>query len=221
MSEFSFAVDLIKKHEGFNESAYADLQTGKEPYTIGYGTQFYPDGSPVKANQKCSQKKAEEYLLHELKIIDRELKVLDIQVDTFMRQALLSFIHSIGWEPFLYSEIIDCIDNEDFEGVTEEMSRWVFDGEHRAIGGLIDRRRDEISLFLTGVSISSWSTTEILLTAFRNYTAAPHQVRAIRELEEKISPYVLSAFANTFCIQENVWDSFSQQELDSIFTSWV
>ena len=47
MSNFLYAIDLICKHEGFNEKAYANPITGQEPYTFGYGTQFYPDGLPV------------------------------------------------------------------------------------------------------------------------------------------------------------------------------
>ena len=45
MADFSFAVNLIRKYEGVHEKAYPNPTTGKEPYTIGYGTQFYPDGS--------------------------------------------------------------------------------------------------------------------------------------------------------------------------------
>ena len=60
MADFSFAIDLICKYEGFNEKAYPNNVTGKEPYTIGYGTQFYPDGTPVKAGQLCTKHKAYE-----------------------------------------------------------------------------------------------------------------------------------------------------------------
>ena len=62
MSDFSLAINLICKYEGFNEKAYPDPNTNKEPYTIGYGTQYYPDGAPVKAGQKCTEEKALEYL---------------------------------------------------------------------------------------------------------------------------------------------------------------
>jgi hypothetical protein len=57
------------------------------------------------------------------------------------------------------------------------------------------------------------------LTAFRNYSAAPHEVRAVRELEERISPYILSEFANSFRIDEDKWDEFLDQELDLLFNS--
>jgi GH24 family phage-related lysozyme (muramidase) len=182
MSDFSHAVNLIRKYEGFSEKAYPDPDSGGEPYTIGYGTQFYPDGTPVKQGQCCSKQKALEYLFHEVQIIDIQLSKLNLGLDEHMRQALISFIHFIG--------------------------------------GLLDRRREEVNLFLYEVDANPWASTEILLAAFRNYSAAPHEVRAIRELEANISPYVLSKFANDFCVVDNPWDDFNQEELDSIFNTW-
>jgi lysozyme len=217
MSDFSAAINIIRKYEGFNEKAYADPTTGGEPYTIGYGSQFYPDGSPVKKGQCCSKQKALEYLFHEVSVIDTQLLKLNLGLDDSMRQALVSFVHSIGWEPFLYSRVIDAIEHEDFCGATEEMGRWIFNEEHKVVGGLLDRRREEISLFLQDIDANPWSSTEILLTAFRNYTAAPHEVRAIRRLEENISPYILSQFANDFCIDENPWSDFSHDDTDLVF----
>jgi GH24 family phage-related lysozyme (muramidase) len=219
MADFSRAINLIRKYEGFNEKAYADPATGCEPFTIGYGTQFYPDGSPVKRGQRCSKEKALEYLFHEVEVIDTQLAKLNLGLDDCMRQALISFVHSIGWEPFLYSRVIDCVEQEDFCGATEEMGRWIFDVEHRVVGNLLDRRRDEIALFLQEIDANPWSSTEVLLKAFRNYSAAPHQVRAIRLLEEKISPYFLSEFANNFQIDEDPWVDYPSTEFDSIFNS--
>ncbi len=219
MADFSRAINLIRKYEGFNEKAYADPATGCEPFTIGYGTQFYPDGSPVKRGQRCSKEKALEYLFHEVEVIDTQLAKLNLGLDDCMRQALISFVHSIGWEPFLYSRVIDCVEQEDFCGATEEMGRWIFDAEHRVVGNLLDRRRDEIALFLREIDANPWSSTEVLLKAFRNYSAAPHQVRAIRLLEEKISPYFLSEFANNFQIDEDPWVDYPSTEFDSIFNS--
>jgi len=144
---------------------------------------------------------------------------LNLGLDGSMRQALISFIHSIGWEPFLYSRVVDCLEREDFCGVTEEIGRWIFDGDHKVIGGLLDRRREEINLFLQEVDANPWASTEVLLKAFRNYAAAPHQVRAIRQLEESINPYVLSEFANNFQIDDEPWDSFWDNEAETLFDS--
>ena len=111
MADFSLAINLIRKYEGFNEKAYPDNYEDKEPYTIGYGTQFYPDGSPVRKGQRCTKEKALEFLFNEIEVINNELIKLNLPLDEYMRQALISFIHSVGWESFLYSQIIDCIEN--------------------------------------------------------------------------------------------------------------
>jgi len=217
MSDLSHAINLIRKYEGFSEKAYPDPCSGGEPYTIGFGTQFYPDGSPVRQGQYCSQEKALEYLFHEVNIIEAQLLKLNLGLDDHMRQALVSFIHSIGWEPFLYSRIIDCLETEDFSGATDEIGRWIFNEDHKVIGGLLDRRREEMNLFLQEVDANPWASTEILLTAFRNYTAAPHEVRAIRTLEERVSPYILSEFANNFRIDDDPFPDFELDDVNSEF----
>jgi len=217
MSDITGAINLIRKYEGFSEKAYPDPYTGIEPYTLGYGTQFYPDGSPVKQGQYCTKEKALEYLFHEVHLIEVQLQKLNLGLDDCMLQALISFIHSVGWGSFLYSELIDCIEREDFFEVTQEISNWIFDPHHKVVGGLIDRRRDEIDLFLQEINVNPGASTDILLNAFRNYDAAPHQVKAVRELEEHISPYVLSKFANDFDSDRVSWDEFSREELDAMF----
>lgn len=214
MSDITRAINLIRKYEGFNEKAYPDPFTGVEPYTFGYGAQYYPDGSPVKKGQYCSKEKALEYLFHEAHIIESQIQKLNLGLDECMMEALISFVHSIGWEAFLYSEIIDCIDREDFFGATREIGNWIFDPYHKVVGGLIDRRREEINLFLEETKANSLARTEILLDAFRYYAGSPGQIKAIRELEESISPYVLSEFANSFDVGFDCWHRFSGDETD-------
>lgn len=217
MGEFREAVELIRKYEGFSEKAYPSGDDGK--YTVGYGTQFYPDGSPVKLGQWCTKEKALEYLHQEVKAIRSSLDDLNLSLDHSMEQALISFIHSVGWTPFLYSNIIDAIERDDLGEVAEEIKSWIFDENHEVIGGLLDRRREEVALFLREVDGNPWVSTEVLMTAFRNYSAAPHQVRAIRNLEENINPYVLAEFANEFRIADSPWIELSSEELDTLFAT--
>ena len=217
MRKFHEAVELIRKYEGFSEKAYPSGEEGY--YTMGYGTQFYPDGSPVKQGQWCTKEKALEYLYQEIREIQASLNDLRLNLDYSMEQALISFVHSIGWNPFLYSNIIDEIERGDLAEAAEDMKSWIFDENHQVIGGLLDRRREEVALFLREVDGNPWTSTEVLMTAFRNYAASPHQVRAIRLLEENINPYVLAEFANNFNISESPWVALSSEELDTLFAS--
>jgi len=216
MENFSPALELICKYEGFNEKAYADPETGESPYTLGFGTQFYPDGAPVKLGHYCTKQKALDYLLHEVNIIEQEISKLNLRLDEHMKQALISFIHSVGWKPFLYSSLIDCIDMEDWEGVTEEFSEWIFDQEHQVIGSLLERRREESGLFLTEIKQPIKKCEDLLLTAFRGYAASTEQTKAIRKLEQKINPYVLAEFANNFSINGSLV-SMADKSLDYLF----
>ena len=221
MYSYKEAVKLIKKFEGFHEKAYSHPSTGDEPYTIGYGSNFYPDGTPVKKGQLCTQQKAIEYLLHEVNVIAHEIIKQNLGLDNSMLNALISFVHSVGWEPFLYSSIIDCCEREDYVGASHEITRWIFDDQHQVIGGLIDRRREEVKLFISEHNANPWTSDDILLKTFRNYNAAPHQVRAIRKLQEHVNPYILSEFANDFDIDGNSYPEISQEELHSIFNAWA
>tara|TARA_Y100000004_G_scaffold194725_1_gene260009 strand:- start:879 stop:1532 length:654 start_codon:yes stop_codon:yes gene_type:complete len=207
------ALSIIKAFEGFNEKAYPDPVTGGDPYTLGYGTQFYPDGSQVKQGHCCTKEKALEYLLYEINIISDELDKLNIGLDNYMKQGLISFIHSVGWDSFLYSAIIDHCENENYVLAAQEFGKWIFNEEHEVIGGLLDRRRQEVILFLD----TGFMSGEILLKAFRNYSASPDQVNAIRQLEAEINPYALSAFANRFNADNNGDFDMSEDDLRVIF----
>lgn len=198
MSDYSRAIKLIKLYEGFNERAYPDPETGAEPYSLGYGTQFYPDGSPVKQGNCCTRQKASEYLFKEVQVIADDLRQLNLGLDHSMEEALVSFIHSIGWDPFLYSDIIDYCDKEEWITAAESMTHWVFDNQHKVIGNLVERRREEVRLFLSEMNANAWTSGEVLLKAFRMYSATPHEIRAIRNLENQINPYVLAEFNNQF-----------------------
>ena len=207
------AISLIKAFEGFNEKAYPDLVTGGDPYTLGYGTQFYPDGSQVKQGHRCTQEKALEYLMHEVNVIADEIDKLNLGLDLHMKESLISFVHSVGWHSFLYSPIIDLCESENYIQAAQEFGKWIFNAEHEVIGGLVDRRRQESTLFLN----QELSTGQVLLKAFRTYSASPQQVNAIRKLEAGINPYFLSEFANNFIDSDQQNYDLSEEELRSIF----
>jgi len=212
MSNLVRAIEIIRKYEGFNEKSYPDPETGTAPYTFGYGTQFYPDGSPVKQGHYCTKEKALDYLLHEVNCIDDDLNDLHLNIDSAMRAALISFIHSIGWKPFLYSAIIDCIEQENWSGVIDEMNLWVFDQDRRVVGNLLERRREEAALFSQFFNVCSFTTGHTLLAAFREYSATPNQIEAIKQLETKINPYILAEFANSFNLENPVWLEMPEED---------
>jgi len=217
MVPFNEAIQLIKTFEGFHEKAFSDPTTGEEAFVIGFGTTYYPDGSPVRQGHLCTERKALEYLTDEINVISTQLIDLNLGLDLPMLNALVSFVHSVGWEAFLYSNIVDCCEREDYSQAAKEMTKWIYDADYAVIGGLVERRRKEASLFLSELFDNNWAGSDILLRAFRNYTASPGQVRAIRKLQESVDPYALSSFANDFEIDSDPYSDFSQAEYDTIF----
>ena len=99
--------------------------------------------------------------LKEINVIAHELDKLNLGLLDSMKEALISFIHSVGWEAFLYSELIDHLEASDYHAATEEINRWIFDSNHQVIGGLLDRRRQETKLFLRDVEGDAWTSEEI------------------------------------------------------------
>jgi lysozyme len=217
MSDYPRAIAIIKKYEGFSEKAFPDPMTGEAPWTIGYGTQFYPGGAPVRQGHRCTQEKAIEYLEEEVNVINKELSKEDLNFDLNMREALISFIHSVGWPSFLYSAVIDHSEREEWLSVGEEIMRWVYDARHHIIGGLVDRRREEVKLFLTDTGAESYASGGVLLKAFREYTAASREVEAIRKLESQLNPYILAAFAYDFDLDKQRDYHLSSEELYRVF----
>ena len=201
MHGFSKAIDIICKYEGYKEKACEDSVTGSHPYTFGYGTQFYPDGSPVKAGHCVTKQKALEFLKNEIYVIDTEIDKLHLDIDSSMREALISFIHSIGWEAFLYSSVIDYIDSLKYHAAVDEMNRWIFDGNHKALGHLLHRRQEETNLFLSEIDTNVASLPNILLTAVKEYSGHPNQIQALVNLEKRMNPYILTEFMNTFAVE--------------------
>jgi len=214
VKDYGPAEYIIKKYEGFNEKAYEDPLSGGKA-TFGYGTQYYPDGAPVLISQRVSREKAEEYLFEELSVIDEDLVNLNLDLDPAMHQALLSFIHSVGWNAFFFSNIVDALERNDLKEVVAEINNWIFDEDHKAIASLIKRRSEEVSLFLSGTEEYLLSSPDILLKAFRDYEASAREVDAIRQLEKSISPYLLAEFADCFGLftRQSTYLAFDYDEL--------
>lgn len=56
-------IDLIKAFEGCSLTAYADPLSGGEPYTIGWGSTRYKNGSAVRLGDRLSQAEADDLLM--------------------------------------------------------------------------------------------------------------------------------------------------------------
>jgi GH24 family phage-related lysozyme (muramidase) len=93
------ALPLIKEFEGCRLTAYPDPGTGGDPWTIGYGTTTYPDGTPVRRGTTISQTQANQMLVLR---VNADAKHLAKRIPTWaslkphQQAALLSFTYNVG-----------------------------------------------------------------------------------------------------------------------------
>lgn len=144
-------LNLIKKYEGFRETAY------KDPvgiWTIGYGTTKWLDGSKVRQGQTITH--------------DQALGLLEVQVNQHAStiskyvkrpltqsqfDALASFQYNLGANILAANKtLLTALNSGDWSTVTQQMLLY-----HKArvggvltpLNGLIKRRKEEVELFMS------------------------------------------------------------------------
>lgn len=137
-------VDLIKRFEGFRAKAYPDPGTGGKPYTIGYGSTVYADGSPVKSGDIISEETAEA-LLTDYLIKNVKPKLEPLNLNASQTAALESLIYNIGWGAFSKSKCYKALQEKNWPIFIKEYD-W-FSGGGKFLLGLAKRRTEELYWF--------------------------------------------------------------------------
>lgn len=110
MDSLSIAIPFIKKEEGFRANAYPDPATKAEPYTIGYGTTFYANGTKVKKGDVITKDQAEQELIAFLKRSQTKIRNAVVkQLQPHQEAALLSLAYNIGDPALLRSTALKLI----------------------------------------------------------------------------------------------------------------
>lgn len=139
-------VSLIEKFEGFSSSPYI-CPAGKP--TIGFGSTFYEDGTPVTMNDKPITKERARELVHwycENKIEYPRDDLTDNQ-----KSALCSLIFNIGQGAFDRSKCKRALIEGNWTVAHKEWD-WVSAGG-KVLPGLVLRRQAEKELFFKGMGI--------------------------------------------------------------------
>lgn len=147
MTLLESAVQFIAMFEGFRSKPYLD-QGGKA--TIGYGTTFYDDGTPVTMDDPAiDQDEAAELLSnHVQKILDRLVKLVTVSLNDDQTIALASFEYNTGH--LANSTLLTKLNAGDYQGAAEQFLLWVH-VEGQVNQGLMYRRQKEEILFLNEV----------------------------------------------------------------------
>lgn len=141
-------IDLLKSLEGLRLEAY---KCSAGVVTIGYGSTFYPDKSPIKMGDKLKNKTEAEELL-KVTLQGFENTVLGLLYNVTLKQnqfdALVCFAFNIGPTAFANSTLLKKIKvNPNDKTIELEFNKWV-NGGGKKLPGLVKRRKAEAKLYL-------------------------------------------------------------------------
>ena len=141
------ALPVIKEFEGCRLESYPDPETGNEPWTIGWGTTVWFDGSPVKSGQTCTQQLADDMLDNHVRnvVASRLSRRIPTwrQMSARQQAAIISFAYNVG-DGFCGSQgfetITRVLQNRDWPAVPAALRLYVNPGGPSEAG--LRRRRD-------------------------------------------------------------------------------
>ena len=131
----------LKQFEGLRLEVYNDA-AGKP--TIGYGHLIKPGESFPPAITKATALR-----LLSLDVAFAENAVNDlvsVPLSQTQFDALVSFTYNVGAGAFERSTVLALLNDADYIGATDELSRWVYAGGN-VVTGLVNRRQAEQALF--------------------------------------------------------------------------
>lgn len=140
-------IALIRKWEGLKLTAYK-CSAGKD--TIGWGSTFYENGSPVRPGDRITRDRADSLLFIMCNMFnDAVSKMVTSNINENQRGALLSFAFNVGASNLRKSTLLKKVNkNPDDPTIRNEFMRWVNAGG-KPVQGLRNRRKDEADLYFT------------------------------------------------------------------------
>jgi len=140
-------ISFIETKEGCKLTAYKPLPTDRP--TIGYGSTFYKDGSPVCLGDTIIQEEADELFSVKLNEFARRLSFHTPPNCTQQQfDAVLSLCYNIGMAAFLNSETGTLFSNG--KDIAFKFGQWNKSGG-KVVQGLIKRREEERRIYVEGI----------------------------------------------------------------------
>ena len=137
-------VSLIEKFEGFSEKPYI-CPAGKA--TIGFGSTFYEDGTPVKMTDKPITKERARELVRWY--CETQIKYPRDDLNNDQKASVCSLIFNIGQSAFDKSKCKKAIVAGDW---AEALRQWDWiTANGKVLPGLVIRRQKEKELFFRGL----------------------------------------------------------------------
>lgn len=141
----------VAQHEGFRDKAYFATQHEKQQgiSTIGYGSTYHPDGTPVKQGETITRAKAEEYLKGHIESYKKIMaKCVKVPLHEKEFEAYASLAYNIGPTAFCNSTLVKVLNTGDYQGACKQILRW--DKQNgKVLRGLTVRREHEYRLCIS------------------------------------------------------------------------
>lgn len=139
-------VDFIKQHEGCKLKAYKD---GGGTWTIGYGST-----RNVKEGDVITESQAEAFLRRDLAIFQAGVEIMvKVPINDNEFNSLVDFVYNLGLHSLGTSTLLRLLNQDNKASAAKEFLKWDRIGA-RVVEGLLQRRKDEMELFLRPVSQS-------------------------------------------------------------------
>lgn len=141
-------IDLIKSHEGLSLKAYPDPATGGEPYTIGFGSTYYEDGTKVKLGDHVTEERATKLFETIAEKFAVKVKALiTSNVNSNQLSALVSFSYNVGVNALKSSTLLKKVNaNPNDPTIKAEFMKWI-KANGKVMNGLKKRREAESNLY--------------------------------------------------------------------------
>lgn len=137
-------VDLIKRWEGLRLTSYL---CPAHVWTIGYGHTV-----SARKGQTITEAQANDLLKEDLTKFERGVSnLINVPLDDNQFAALVSWAFNVGLGAVERSTLRRKLNAGDYESVPSELRRWNKAGG-KVLQGLVNRREDEIKLWLTPVT---------------------------------------------------------------------
>jgi lysozyme len=140
-------IDLIKQFEGFSSAPYL-CPAGKA--TLGFGSTFYEDGTPVTMQDApITEERAKDIVYTVLyKQFEPALNnAITVPVTQNQFDALLDWTYNVGVGNMKTSTLIRKLNQKDYEGAADQLLMWN-KAAGKELAGLTKRRQAERALFL-------------------------------------------------------------------------
>jgi len=140
---------LIKNAEGFRSNAYPDPATKAEPYTIGYGSTHYQDGTLVTMKDNPIDEPTASQLLKDLlnaEFCPKVEALLTVNVNDNQFAALCSLSYNIGIGNFKQSTVLRCTNFKNWQDAADSFLLWN-KANGKVMPGLVARRQAESNLY--------------------------------------------------------------------------